>query len=1028
LLIPSINLIILQSYFKLIVCVHGFGLMKRQKFYRHSGFVILGLGILAIIGLLAFQAFFVSVKAQEPEFSPTIIVFNENFDSLTTPNLPAGWTTTNSGGSLPFSTLSTFPDSAPNAIYANDPFVLGTSSLTTPAIALGSVRHKLIFRQRYQLDFEFDGGVLEISTNGGAFTDIISAGGSFVSGGYTTPLVASDLAGRNAWTGDSINYITSEINLPANTSNSSIRLRWRFACDDMEGGDGWRIDSVQITNAISGFNNNSIVIPASGAASVYPSEIDVSGQQGLVSAVQVNLTNFSHTSPDDVDLMLVAPNGHRVVLMSDVGGTSPVTNLNLIFDDVATSSLPDNSTITSGTFKPTDFDPGDLYPNPAPSATQSGRLLSSLNGLSPNGIWRLFLVDDTGANAGSITGGWNISVVSSPDVIGLQNTGAASSYPSQRTFFGRLGTVSNVTVSIANFSHTSPDDADIMLVAPNGRKVVLMSDVGGNTEVGGLNLTFDDAAIANLPDSGTLTSGTFKPTDFEADDVFPAPAPQGLSNGSTLSAFFGSAPNGTWQLFAVDDLGNNVGSIVGNWNLSLTTSATACNFTINPSTQTFPTAGGNGAFSINMPSNCSWAVTSRSDFITLNSNSSGTGSSSLSFSVAQNFGGPRSGSIVLSNGVTTRTFQAQQPSGCPVSIAQSAVNFSAAGGVGAVSVLAGGVCSYSATSNVSWVQITSPMQTGNATVTFNVLPNLTANSRSVNVFVGGQSFSVNQAGSIGRRFDFDGDGKADLSIFRPSTGIWWSLNSGQAGSFSANQFGLETDKLTPADYDGDRKADISVYRDGIWYSIRSQTNTFRADSWGLGTDVPVPNDYDGDGKADLAVYRPSEGNWYVSRSSDGAFRVANYGLSTDKPIPADYDGDGKADFAVLRTGANGSPAIWLVLNSGNGTSSSTQFGVSGDIAVPADYDGDGRDNFAIFRPSTGFWFTSLDPATNYGGIQFGMQGDIPVPADYDGDGKADVSVFRQGIWYRIDSSNQTFRSNSWGSANDLTIPGSFNRQ
>ncbi len=1002
--------------------------MKIQKIYRYSGFVILNLVILAIIGLSAFRGVFVPVKAQETEFAPSAVVFSENFDSLTTPNLPVGWTTTNTGGSLPFVTLGTFPDSSPNAIYTNDPFVVGTSSLTTPVIPLGNVRHKLIFRQRYQLDYEFDGGVLEISTNGGAFTDIISAGGSFVSGGYITPLVSSDLVGRNAWTGDSITYITTEINLPANTSNSSIRLRWRFACDDMEGGDGWRIDNVQITNAISGFNTSSIAIPAIGTASVYPSAIEVSGQTGLVSAVQVSLTNFSHTSPDDVDLMLVAPNGHRVVLMSDVGGINPVTNLNLIFDDIATASLPDSSTITNGTYKPTDFETGDVFPAPAPNGTQSGKLLSSLNGLSPNGIWQLFLVDDNGANAGSISGGWNISVVSSPDVIGLQNTGAATPYPSQKSFFGRLGTVTKATVSISNFSHTSPDDVDLMLVAPNGRRVVLMSDVGGNTEVGGLNLTFDDVAAASLPDSGTLTSGTFKPTDFETGDIFPAPAPQGLTSGSTLAAFNGSAPNGTWQLFAVDDAGNNVGSIAGNWNLTLTTSTTACNFTINPSTQSFPTIGGNGAFSINMPSACSWAVSSRSDFLTLNSSVSGNGNGSIDFSVAQNFGGPRSGSIVISNGVTTRTFQVQQPSGCPVSISQSAVNFNASGGSGNVSVIAGGVCSYLATSNANWVQITSPTQTGNGGITFNVSPNLTANSRSTSVFVGGQSFSVNQAGSIGRRFDFDGDGKADLSVFRPSTGVWWRLNSGQIGAVSAIQFGITTDKLTPADYDGDRKTDISVYRDGVWYSIRSQTNTVRIDYWGLATDIPVPNDYDGDGKADLAVYRASEGNWYVLRTSDGTFQLKAYGLSTDKPVPADYDGDGKTDFAVFRTGAVGSVANWLVLNSSNGLSGSTQFGLSGDIAVPADFDGDGRDNFAVFRSSTGFWYTSLNPATNFGGVQFGMQGDIPVPADYDGDGKADISVFRQGIWYRIDSTNQAVRVESLGLSSDAAIPGVFNRQ
>ena len=1000
--------------------------MKKQKTYRFSGLFVLSLLVLAAIGFSAFWLRSAPVKAQTDELSPSVVVFNETFDSVTTPNLPAGWTTTNSGLSQPFASVSNFPDSAPNAVFTNNPEFTGDAALTTPAIPLGNVRHKLIFRQRYQMDYEFDGGVLELSINGGAFNDIISAGGTFAAGGYDTPLVGGTLAGRNAWTGDSVNYVTVEINLPASTTNQSIRLRWRFGSDDMEGGTGWWIDNVQVANAISGFNTNAIAIPASGTASVYPSEITVAGQFGLVSGVQVNLTNFSHTAPDDVDLMLVAPNGHKVVLMSDVGGTNAVTNLNLVFDDTATASLPDSSAITAGTYKPTDFETGDIFPAPAPSGAPTGRLLSAFNGISPNGAWKLFLVDDNGANAGNISGGWSLSVQSSPDVIGLQNTGAASLYPAQRTVAGTLGTVTKAVVTLSNFSHTAPDDVDVMLVAPNGRRIVLMSDVGGNTEVGGLNLTFDDAAATNLPDSATFVSGTYKPTDFETGDVFPAPAPSGATSGSTLAAFFGSAPNGAWKLFAVDDTGNNTGSIAGSWSLTLTTSTTACNFTLNPATQAFPTVGGSGTFAINMPSNCSWLATASSSFLTVNSAASGDGNGTISFSVAPNFGGARSGAIDVSNGAVTRTFQVQQPSGCPTSLGQTVVNFSASGGSGNVSVTAGGVCSYLATSNANWAQITSATQSGNGAITFNVQPNASSISRTATITVSGQTFSVNQAGITGKRFDFDGDGKADLSIFRPNTGVWWVLNSGTAASFSSVQFGISTDKITPADYDGDRKTDFSIYRGGIWYIYQSQTNTVRVESWGIGTDAPVPGDYDGDSRADLAVYRASEGNWYVLRSSNSAFQIANFGLSTDKPVPADFDGDGKMDFAVYRVGATTNQ--WGILGSSNGVASLQQFGNTGDIAVPADYDGDGRDQLAVFRPSTGTWFTSTNPATNYGAIRFGMSGDVPAPADFDGDGKADVAIFRQGVWYILNSGNGSVRTEFWGISGDTAIPAAFTAQ
>jgi subtilisin len=148
-------------------------------------------------------------------------------------------------------------------------------------------------------------------------------------------------------------------------------------------------------------------------------------------------------------------------------------------------------------------------------------------------------------------------------------------------------------------------------------------------------------------------------------------------------------------------------------------------------------------------------------------------------------------------------------------------------------------------------------------------------------------------------FDFDGDGKTDISTFKPGPGEWWYLRSSDGGN-RAFQFGAGTDKLVPADYTGDGQADSAFYRNGEWFILRSNDLSFYSFPFGNSTDTPVPADYDGDGKADAAVYRASSGQWFIQRSSDGQVTVTGFGNSTDRPVPADLDGDGKADLAIFR--------------------------------------------------------------------------------------------------------------------------------
>jgi subtilisin-like proprotein convertase family protein len=949
------------------------------------------------------------------------------------------------------------------APYPSQIVVSGMTGTTTKVeVTLKGVTHPVIS----QLDF------LLVSPTGAKFIFLADGGGFNTvedhiytfSDSATGQLSLPPVPGTyRATSGDGFTDIfpapapPAPYNLPPSATFASVfngadpNGTWQlFAVDDTFGeagsiNSGWSLN-ITTTGAPQTFSNPDYIAinDRLATATPYGSTINVSGASGVISDLNVTLTGLSHTLLSDVDILLVSPNGKGLVLLSDTGGSA--SNVNLTFDDAAptTVSFP----VVSGTYDPTDNSEEfvDTFPTPAPLRPYHNfgqNQLSNFNGFSPNGDWKLYVVDDNQNNAGTISGGWSLDITTVPIPPPTPVGCAAPSFSPSNYAAG----INPTNLAVADFNNDTKADVAVTNQISNNVSVFLGNGdgtLGTQTAVLAGSSPYAIAAgkfnADNNFDLAVVNSGSNNVSILlgNGDGTFSAPT-NFTVGASPIAIAVGDFNNDSKQDLAVTNFGGffagSVSILLGNGSGGFTAGNTV-------RTRTQPAAVVATDFNNDGNQDLVVANFGADSISTFLGNGTGTFAQGQNILLAaigpvaieaalflgnDNFidlaiANYNTDTITICTGSASGTFSCGNNVSAgganPISI--TSADYDGDGGRELGWALSGSSIVKVLTSNIAVGQNPNAVET--ADFNGDGKPDLvTANAGSNDVSVLINSCVV----ATGNIFDFTGDRRTDYSVFRPPSTSWFiqQLNS----NTPAKIFARPTDTIVSADYNGDNVNDYAFYRpeSGLWHILDTSSRPIYFLQFGLATDIPVPADYDGDGKADIAVWRPSDGNWYIRRSTDNALQIFAFGMNGDKPVPADYDGDGKDDIAVYRP----SEGNWYIFRSSDSQVFIRHFGISEDKTVVGDYDGDGKADIAVWRPSTGAWYILRSSDEDFRAVAWGLPGDIPVVGDYEGDGRFDYAVWRpsEGKWYIMKSSDNGSIVFQWGTAGDIPIPSIFVR-
>ena len=376
-----------------------------------------------------------------------------------------------------------------------------------------------------------------------AVTNQLPAGITFLSAtsgqGTCTRLgdqVRCDIGALNPGSGVIITITTRPIG--TGIINNSAFVTSRVPDEDVSNNIATQVTRVITANTISA-NSAPITTPLLGLANPFPSTITVSGVPTTIFRLRVSLLNLSHTFSDDLDILLVGPDGRATLLMSDCGGEFSMNNVSLTIDDGGLTGMSDFSSVPSGTYRPSNFGAEmDPFSAPAPAGPYATNL-SIFNGTDPNGTWSLYVMDDADKDSGILSGGWRLSIASGDPIADLAVGQTVSTNPaaagSNVVFTYTVTNLGPATASNVRLTNTLPDTLIASFINnPHGACVVT-----GNTLICNLgSLTSNSVATMSItgstPTPGLLTNivGVASDgTDFHA-----------LNNVSILAVIFDLPP------------------------------------------------------------------------------------------------------------------------------------------------------------------------------------------------------------------------------------------------------------------------------------------------------------------------------------------------------------------------------------------------------------------------------------------------------------------------------------------------------
>jgi PKD repeat protein/endonuclease/exonuclease/phosphatase family metal-dependent hydrolase len=467
-------------------------------------------------------------------------VFIQNFDAITVPALPAGWTTSSSGAQSTWVTSAAAADTAPNAAFSPDPSSVGVNELDTPSIAINSALAQLTFRQNYNLaasttnnSMGYDGGVLEIAIGGGSYTDVVAAGGSFVSGGYNTTLsgdFSNPLAGRQAWSGNSGAFATTTVNLPATAAGQNIQLRWRCATGNTPG-------SVTSSGTLAFWNFDTLSdVPTSAAANLTVTAITTNNLSSGATFTFFGGNTGSATAAGGFTTSAGPPTtAFSCFAFSVTVSNGAVASLSsLSFDDRASGTGPTKFSVQvsqQANFSTLLYDSGIQSAHTAFSTTPMNAFTLSSSSLTGTIYFRIY-----GYSAGGSGGTWRIDNL---NIQGSVTSGASTVgsgwYVDSVSIQDAFCCTNIVTAPVADFTGSPTTGTAPLMVTFNDNSTGTISNWFWD---------FGDSSTTNIATNSVLhtyAAGTY-------DVMLVATGPAGVSTNIKVGYITAWTPFQSWQI------------------------------------------------------------------------------------------------------------------------------------------------------------------------------------------------------------------------------------------------------------------------------------------------------------------------------------------------------------------------------------------------------------------------------------------------------------------------------------------------